>query len=316
MSDSELLAQGVKLCKDDQYLAGARVFDSIKDKSLLEEEHLALIARAGVAQKLRTDLTEPLSEGWTKQGESHGSRDFITYYKIEDGGKLKCRIESVIESSLFVPFLATMNETQLYDTWFPRWSFPFKLGIHRSAKLKQVGRVEQVVQMTVDLPFPLKKREIVFNAFSEEDCASSGTVGAKLVSVQEGYDNGLVPAPDPGVVRMSLGADFLFHPCEQDHPALEKSTAVYPEGEGLILLTCVMYIDPKIAFVPQAFLNFATRTAIGSVWRMILRIAEEVRDGKRPAHADLIKEKREELYDWVEERATLITGIEKGKMGI
>ena len=40
---------------------------------------------------------------------------------------------------------------------------------------------------------------------------------------------------------------------------------------------------------------------------MILNIAEQVRDGKRPVHADLIASKREELYDWVEERARLLT---------
>jgi hypothetical protein len=38
-------------------------------------------------------------------------------------------------------------------------------------------------------------------------------------------------------------------------------------------------------------------------------VSEDVREGKRPIHADLIASKREELYDWVEERSMLITGI-------
>jgi hypothetical protein len=42
---------------------------------------------------------------------------------------------------------------------------------------------------------------------------------------------------------------------------------------------------------------------------MILKVSEEVREGKRPVHAGLIASKREELYNWVEERAQLITGM-------
>jgi hypothetical protein len=104
-------------------------------------------------------MKEPVSEGgWTKQGESHGGRDFVTYYKTEDGGKLKCRIESVIKSSLYIPFLTTMYKTDLYEEFFPSWKFPFKLGIHHSNTLQQGGRAEQLVQLTIELPFPLRRR--------------------------------------------------------------------------------------------------------------------------------------------------------------
>ena len=309
LSDEELLVEGERLCNDDLLLPGLRIFRRVKDSSLFTDEQTEWIRLAELMEKLREDLTAPSSEGWTKQGESHGNRDFITYYKTEEGGKLKCRIESVIEASLYVPFLAVMNETDLYETWFPKWRFPFKLGINRSNKLKQRGRVEQVVQLTVDLPWPIHNREIVFWGFAEEDADLNRDVGAKLVTVGDDFDNGLVPPPEKGIVRMDFVMDFLFRPCPPDHAALSKSTAHYPKGENLILLTTVMYCDPKIAFVPHSFMNFCTRTAIGTVWRMILKVSEEVREGKRPVHADLIASKREELYDWIEERAQLITGM-------
>jgi hypothetical protein len=309
LSDDELLVEGERLCNDDQLLPGLRIFRRVKDSSLFTDEQTEWIRRAELMETLRDNLTAPSSEGWTKQGESHGKRDFITYYKIEDGGKLKCRIESVIEASLYVPFLAVMNETDLYETWFPKWRFPFKLGINRSNKLKQRGRVEQVVQLQVDLPWPIHNREIVAWGFAEEDADLNRDVGAKLVTVDDDFDGGLVPPPEKGIVRMDFEMDFLFRPCPPDHAALSKSTAHYPEGENLILLTTVMYCDPKIAFVPHSFMNFCTRTAIGTVWSMILKVSEEVREGKRPVHADLIASKREELYDWVEERAQLITGM-------
>lgn len=107
-SDEELIAEGTRLCLDDQILPGAALLRRVKDTSLLTDDQKEFLRRGDVMEKLRDDLFAPTSEGWTKQGESHGDRDFIVYYKTEDGGKLKCRIESVIESSLYVPFLAVM----------------------------------------------------------------------------------------------------------------------------------------------------------------------------------------------------------------
>jgi hypothetical protein len=111
--DAELVAEAERLGRDDQLLPGARLIRQIKDESLITDELKEFLRLAVISEKLRADLMEPVSEGWTKQGESHGNRDFVTYYKIEDGGKLKCRIECVIESSLYVPFLSVMNETQV-----------------------------------------------------------------------------------------------------------------------------------------------------------------------------------------------------------
>ncbi|KAL7559434.1 hypothetical protein ACA910_009994 [Epithemia clementina (nom. ined.)] len=308
-SDEDLLKDGTRLCEDDQILPGGRLLRQIKDTSLLKDSHHEFLRRAALMEKLREELTTPTSQGWKKQGESHGHRDFIVYYKFEDGGKLYSRIESVIESSLYVPFIATMNETDLYETWFPSWRFPFKLGINRSIKLKQRGRCEQVVQLTVDLPFPMNKREIVFWGFAEEDAELNQNAAAKLVTVDESFENGdLVPPPERGIVRMEFDSSFLFRPCPPDHPALLHSKGKYPDDESKILLTSVLYCDPKVNFVPHAFLNFVTRYAIGSVWRMILKVSEEVREGKRPAHAERMASKREEIYDWLHERAKLITG--------
>jgi hypothetical protein len=153
----------------------------------------------------------------------------------------------------------------------------------------------------------MNKREIVFWGFAEEDGMANQNVGAKLQSVEEGFDNGLVPPVENGIVRMDFEADFLFRPCPKDHPALLKSKTIYPDWENLILLTFVMDCDPKVSFVPQGFMNFCTRTAIGTVWRMILRVSEEVREGKRPTHAEVIASKRD-FYSWVEERSRLLTG--------
>jgi hypothetical protein len=48
---------------------------------------------------------------------------------------------------------------------------------------------------------------------------------------------------------------------------------------------------------------------------MLLGVAEEIRDGKRPLHAEAIHKKRKHLYDWVDERiATMLDGIDEAKL--
>lgn len=306
-SDEDLLREAETLFQADRVVPAARILRQVADQTKFEEVHDEILRRAEIMEKLHQKLTTPISEGWTKQGESHGKRDFITYYKVEDG-KLFCRIESVIESSLYSPFLCTMNETHLYDTWMPKWGFPINMGLHRSKKLKQAGRVEQIVQMTLDLPRPFSKREIVFWGFAADDCQDNRTATAFMQSVDPGYEDGLVPPPEQGIVRCDFQCDMLFRPCPPEHPALVRSRGNYPQGEKLILMTTVLYCDPFISVIPKSFQNFCTRTGIGAVWAMILRVSEEVRDGKRPDHTALIASKRDELYDWLDERAALVAG--------
>ena len=79
-----------------------------------------------------------------------------------------------------------------------------------------------------------------------------------------------------------------------------------PSGESAprrILVSVQMSVDPKIDFVPAALMNFVTRTVIYTMWCMLLRVAEGVRDGARPAHAEAIAAKKESLYDWTRARA-------------
>ena len=54
-------------------------------------------------------------------------------------------------------------------------------------------------------------------------------------------------------------------------------------------------------------INFFTRSAMGIVWNMLLRVAEKVRDGTREEHCNAIAQKAD-FYDWVEERCKYMTG--------
>merc|ERR1711966_317728 len=58
-----------------------------------------------------------------------------------------------------------------------------------------------------------------------------------------------------------------------------KHQATASKNNNLILITITSQADPKLAYIPQSFINFATRTAIGGIWASQLYVAESIRDG-------------------------------------
>mmetsp|Transcript_19953 Transcript_19953/g.28072 ORF Transcript_19953/g.28072 Transcript_19953/m.28072 type:complete len:189 (-) Transcript_19953:47-613(-) len=173
-----------------------------------------------------------------------------------------------------------------------------------------------------------------------DDIDEHGDIGIHLVSLhagheeeEEDYGDGslivIAPPMDERVVRIDFDGGFLFRACPRDHACLRDTVDVDTvhdidvddvdkKGEDekkeetetnkkrnmdeKILVSFSMCVDPKMKFLPQSFLNFIMRTAIGTIWKMFLRVAEDVKNGKRPEHAKAIERKRETLYDWVDER--------------
>lgn len=351
---------------------------------------------------------------WLVQGEHMGKRDVSVYYRTDKktGSKLNARVESPIDAEMLVPFLSVLNESELYASWLPNWTVP-RFRIRRSEKLKQTGRVSQVVVVTIDLPWPFSAREAVLDACGVDDIDASGDICVLVRALGEDddasesdaeiatADNIAVPSVDEAdVVRIGFEGGFLFRALPEDWDADKKAARAarknYAENENetdasvgklseapaaagvsswfsgwgvgygssslkegssaaeardanasegaleetfhddegrdvafgsnsdggnsdddafeeceehqeaparRILVSVQMSVDPKIDFVPAALMNFVTRTVIYTMWCMLLRVAEGVRDGARPAHAEAIAAKKESLYDWTRARA-------------
>jgi hypothetical protein len=93
------------------------------------------------------DLLSAPGDDWIKQGESHGKNgDFTIYYKVQEGARLTCRIESPIPTSHLVPLLSVLNESELYEEWIPTFHRPFKMGVTSSKQLATFSRGHQVIQ--------------------------------------------------------------------------------------------------------------------------------------------------------------------------
>jgi len=272
-------------------------------------------------------------ECWKKQGESHGNHDFIIYYKYVDK-KLMLRIESPIEESLLIPLISVLNETELYHTFMPRYTFPARFGLERTKKLQEKGIGCQLLHVIFNMPFPVQDRDFVQETFTVDDIDDNGTIIVLAntvvdVDVDERRNNDndddsnddnndddvvIIPPVGKNVVRMEATAGVTIRKCPSNHPALlndnnnnndDPSSTCSSRTNNLILITITSQADPKLAFIPQSFINFATRTAIGGVWASQLQVAESIRDGNRPLHQKAINSNRD-MYDWIEKRIEAI----------
>ena len=98
-----------------------------------------------------------------------------------------------------------------------------------------------------------------------------------------------------------MDGGFLFEKCPKDHPCMEFMEKD-SDDEEMILVTFSALINPNMKYLPQSFLNFLVKTALGTAWKILLQVAKDVKDGKRPDHKSAIEKKREELYDYVNMR--------------
>jgi hypothetical protein len=264
LSDNELIEKAEHEAAEERLLVAARLLGKVKNQQLLLDSHKNVIRKAKILQNVIDEHLKPPEEGWNKQGESHGARDTIIYYKVEEYSKLTCRIETPIESSLVVPMLSVFEESDLYEEWMPKWNFPFKMGVRQSKKLKeQPGRGAQVIQVTVDMPYPLSDREIVFDTFAVDSIEEQHLIAMKGMSLDVGAEDGVVEPPESGIKRMDFEAGFVFRKCPEDHPCLKNSKHRYPDGEHLLLLSLTQYANAHLNYVPQSLINFGTRTALG-----------------------------------------------------
>lgn len=148
---------------------------------------------------------------------------------------------------------------------------------------------------------------------------TTGTIAIGLCSLEEGdqvckstvaqdhykdVDDVMVVPPCPeGMKRAEFEGGLLIRNCPEDHATLQGSTIQYPSEEDLILVGFSMRIDGKISpKFPTTIINFVIRTVISAMWQKFLDLAEEIRAGNRPQHAEAIAQKRGEIYDWVDKR--------------
>lgn len=303
-SDVELMEKAKEFIAVERYLEAARYLREVEDTTKLTTPFRhALMWADEMEKRLRREQEETfVADGWKKQSEAHADYDFIIYYKVDPSNKLTARIELVLESSMVVPLLSVLNETDLFSEWMPSWKHP-RLGLRQSKMLHEIGRGNQIVQVTVDMPFPFAAREVIQHAVAIDAIEEHASILIRVKDVEPGYfdDNIDIPEASKGIVRINFDAGFVLHACPEDHDLLKRSKRKYPENERKVLLSIEKSIDAHVSFVPMTIINFFTRQVIKQMLVSLLEVASDIKSGKRPKHAEAIQTK-EALYGWVTKR--------------
>ena len=281
--------------------------EELKDTKEKEKEKLVkyVLEKAKQSESFIEMLREDAEKdsSWeTQKSFSFGGRDQTKiYYKTtENETKLILRVDQAIKREMLVPVLATLNESQLYASWLPSWTMP-KLKFSRTEKLDQRGRCSQLLLVTVECPWPFSTREVVLDALAFDDIDESGVV-AVLLNSCDCEDDERVPAIDHKFgqcTRVDFHGGFLFRAIPSEGEAWKKAREKH---EDEMIVSFIFNIDPKISYVPVSIIQFITRTVIGTLWGMFMKIASKVKNGEMKEHAEAIQSKRLVLYDWVDER--------------
>ena len=305
MDDATLLQKAEEFYSEERLLKAAELLRQVKDQNLFTDRHKMILHWAKLVEdgieKLLQDPEDDNSP-WIKQKEKHGHRDFLIFYQVTKENKLIARIDSAFEPSLLVPLLSVFNESDLYASWMPSWEKPIKLGVTLSEKLKEEGRGKQIIHVRTALTWPFADRDLIMRVMAVDAIEDDhGCIAIQALN-QTSEDDPVIPEPAKDTVAIDFANFFLIRACPPDHPCVARSKNHNKDDEPQILLSLAFEADPHISVVPQSMQNFFTRTVLGRMWLTLLQVAEDVRDGKRPAHKEAIDAKRD-LYDWVEERA-------------
>lgn len=236
-SNVDLIALAEELFAAEKVLESYRCLEIVKDANLLDEQHHRM---RRVARECSADISDLLSEpgtaesGWTKQGESHGHHDTVIYYKVDGDANLTCRLETPIQSSLLVPLLSVLNESNLYTDWCPSWTMP-KIGIQSSKQVQRIGRANQILQVVGVVPWPFSPREVYLQTDVVDDIDDNGYFAVRLHSVEMG---GVVPPVKANVCRIDFEGALLFRPCPMDHTSVAQTR--HESNEPMILVSFKM----------------------------------------------------------------------------
>ncbi len=316
------LAKAEELYNNEKLLVAAEVLNAITDPNIvLEEKHLSIIENAKEGQALIDDLKAEPGVGsgedgeWVDHGVSGGRFPTRLLHRLEQtdkGVQLRARCETPIRKDLLSPLLSVLNETQLYKSWMPSWTTP-KFGLRKCEKLKQIGRVSQILHIKMELPWPMAPREFTLARIAFDDIEENGNIAIKMKTVKhsDNYDE-VVPELEKKSVPVDIDGGFLFTSCPKDHPTMEK---VDDSDEQLVLVRFSAMLDPNMKLLPQSFLNFLVKVAFGTCWKIMLGIALDVKNGKRPDHAEAISTK-DELYAWIEGRLDVMLSLMKSATGL
>ncbi|KAL8424577.1 hypothetical protein Efla_003693 [Eimeria flavescens] len=137
----------------------------------------------------------------------------IRNYK-DNPEKISFRLEGIVGAPL-ICILSVLNEVDLFSSWLPYFTTPFKLGL-RAVTNVRLGRVDQVVQFHIDFPWPFANRDACFEVFAVDDFERNEQIVVKMLTLDEKQrtprQKMTIPAPGRRVERMVVDGSMVIKP--------------------------------------------------------------------------------------------------------
>ena len=232
-ADDELLRLAEERFGEEKLLEAYRLLRNVRDQTLLKSQHQSILSKAAHCEAAISDLIGEAndgSRGWTKQSE-YGQRHTAIYYKIDTTTtRLDCRLETPIDAEFLIPLLSVMNESDLYATWVPSWQMP-RIGVRSSRQIQKIGRVNQILQVIGDVPWPFSAREVLMKTQVVDEIDENGYFAVILRSLDpadaadDDDDGNPLPPSNPDIERIDFEGALLFRPCPRDHPIMARRSS-------------------------------------------------------------------------------------------
>jgi len=194
-------------------------------------------------------LTDPdPARPWTP---AYAGPDARVFHRGEEDGACELKVEGVVHAPVMA-LMGMVYEVELYGD-----VFGFVKGVE---VLAETGEMEKAVRVGFAAPWPLAGREMAAFAYAVDDLDEGGAVVVVLRDVREGdvgRDGAQVEVPEAErgtVVRMEVRFAVM---------------ELRPQSATETDLKMMICVDPKLAFMPLAFVNWAAR----SVFRFSLRVS-------------------------------------------
>ncbi|OEH75509.1 hypothetical protein cyc_03420 [Cyclospora cayetanensis] len=136
--------------------------------------------------------------------------------------KLSFKIEGIVAAPLLC-ILSVLNEVDHFINWVPYFTRPFKLGL-RKVDNQRLGRVDQMVHLHIDFPWPFTSRDACFEVFAVDDFERNSQIVVKMITLDQKYktprQNMDIPAPARRVERIIVDGSLVIRPIGRDSSLL------------------------------------------------------------------------------------------------
>jgi hypothetical protein len=249
--------------------------------------------RAPLFLQCRDNMDE--SEGWTLAQTLFG---VTTYYRRESDGSLSIKLEGELKGIPLFEQVAVLREIDLHCFWAPF--------VTSSLTLAHLDKLDTVGWFIVGLPNFGIARDSCFRAIGC-DCVAEDM---SVLLVGRGIEDRL-----PGVPNADESTKFMV----EDPQLKDLDIPAWPTRMGSGRLTMKMFeakikilgpdhchtyilanLDPNLAFIPQALLEYVMKKLCGFLLNKLQTAAKKItKDPVRNVHAQRIRDESAFYRDWL-----------------